>query len=127
MNVVAFSTREDKKFPVTGGRSVAAKSIYDKKLLKIGKSIIKKLRWNGVMMLEFKYFNNDYYLIEANPKFWGSLDCYCIWCKFSNRFDQSKKLKNNKQFYKVGLKYHWPFDGDLRVSTKSLRLFYSFF
>ena len=25
-------------------------------------------------MLEFKFFKGNYYLIEANPKFWGSLD-----------------------------------------------------
>lgn len=122
-----FQHERIREFPITGGRSVAAKSIYDKKLSKIGKSIIKKLRWNGVMMLEFKYYNNDYYLIEANPKFWGSLDlAVASGVNFPTDLINQKKLKNNKQFYKIGLKYHWPFDGDLRVSIKSLRLFYSF-
>ena len=60
--------------PISGGMSVAAKSIFDKNLQKIGEKIVKKIKWTGLIMLEFKYHANKYYLIEINPKFWGSLD-----------------------------------------------------
>ena len=71
-----FMHRRLKEFPITGGPSAVAKSYYDKKLFNYGKKICKKLKWTGPLMAEFKYSyeTNEYYLIELNPKLWGSLD-----------------------------------------------------
>jgi len=59
-----------------GGPSVKAIPLHDEKLRKIGRRIVKKLDWTGVMMVEFKKEaeTGEYYLIEINPKFWGSLE-----------------------------------------------------
>lgn len=64
------------QFPIEGGPSVEARSIYDTELREVGKSLLTGLRWHGVAMVEFKRSDRDgeYYLIEVNPKFWGSLD-----------------------------------------------------
>jgi len=65
-----------KEFPLTGGPSVIAESFYNKKLYNYGHKIAKKLCWSGPIMVEFKYDeeNDDFKLIEINPKLWGSLD-----------------------------------------------------
>jgi predicted ATP-grasp superfamily ATP-dependent carboligase len=39
-------------------------------------ALLERLRWNGVAMVEFKRSDADgrLYLMEINPKFWGSLE-----------------------------------------------------
>ncbi|AKG91251.1 putative ATP-grasp enzyme [Geoglobus ahangari] len=71
-----FMHRRLKEFPITGGPSAVAESFYSKKLFKYGKKICKKLKWTGPIMAEFKYSpeKDEFYLIEINPKLWGSLD-----------------------------------------------------
>ncbi len=71
-----FMHRRLKEFPITGGPSAVAESFYSKKLFDYGKKICKKLRWTGPIMAEFKYSpeKDEFYLIEINPKLWGSLD-----------------------------------------------------
>jgi predicted ATP-grasp superfamily ATP-dependent carboligase len=65
-----------KEFPVTGGPSAVAESYSDERLLNYGKKLCDALNWHGPIMAEFKYDteNNDYRLIELNPKLWNSLD-----------------------------------------------------
>jgi len=71
-----FMHRRIKEFPITGGASAVAEAYYNKKLLNYGKKICEKLKWDGPLMAEFKYSQeiDEYYLIELNPKLWGSLD-----------------------------------------------------
>lgn len=59
-----------------GGPSVKACSYYDEELLKEGRKIVEQLKWTGVMMVEFRKEaeTGRYYLLEINPKFWGSLE-----------------------------------------------------
>ena len=73
---VFFMHKRVREFPTTGGPSTAAISIYDSKLKSIGEKILKSLNWHGVAMVEFKkdIRDNEFKLIEINPKFWGSLD-----------------------------------------------------
>ncbi|MEW6075875.1 MAG: ATP-grasp domain-containing protein [Candidatus Omnitrophota bacterium] len=71
-----FMHKRIREYPVTGGISTAAESIYDERLKSIGELILKKLPWSGVIMMEFKRDARDdtFKLMELNPKFWGSLD-----------------------------------------------------
>jgi predicted ATP-grasp superfamily ATP-dependent carboligase len=71
-----FLHKRLKEFPITGGSSAVAESYFDERLLKEGMKICDSLKWNGPIMAEFKYsFKDDQYkLIELNPKLWGSLD-----------------------------------------------------
>ncbi|HEY2013011.1 MAG TPA: ATP-grasp domain-containing protein [Bryobacteraceae bacterium] len=63
------------QYPIEGGPSVVARSVYDEQLREYGKRLLEALRWNGVAMVEFKKSSADgqFYLMEINPKFWGSL------------------------------------------------------
>ncbi|PKP60275.1 MAG: hypothetical protein CVT89_00160 [Candidatus Altiarchaeales archaeon HGW-Altiarchaeales-2] len=71
-----FLHKRIKEFPITGGPSTVAESYFDNKLFDYGKKICDALKWNGPIMVEFKYDvkQNNYKLIEINPKLWGSLD-----------------------------------------------------
>lgn len=71
-----FMHRRKREFPVTGGPSTCAESIYDEEVKRIGLKLLESLRWHGVAMVEFKKDNRDgvFKLMEINPKFWGSLD-----------------------------------------------------
>lgn len=71
-----FMHKRIREYPVTGGASTAAESIYDLELKKLGLTLLKALNWHGVAMVEFKKDSRDgtYKLMEINPKFWGSLD-----------------------------------------------------
>jgi predicted ATP-grasp superfamily ATP-dependent carboligase len=50
--------------------------MHDPQLLELGTRLLDTLGWHGVAMVEFKQdaANGTYYLMEVNPKFWGSLD-----------------------------------------------------
>lgn len=71
-----FMHKRLKEFPLTGGPSAMAESYYDDELFRLGKKLMDGLKWNGPVMVEFKYDlkDNRYKLIEVNPKLWGSLD-----------------------------------------------------
>lgn len=70
-----FMHRRLREFPVTGGASTAAESIYDPELRELGLRLLSALSWHGLAMVEFKRDRRDgtYKLMEVNPKLWGSL------------------------------------------------------
>jgi predicted ATP-grasp superfamily ATP-dependent carboligase len=57
---------------VTGGPSTICVSVVDDRLTGYAASLIRELEWSGVAMVEFKK-DDDYRLMEVNPRFWGSL------------------------------------------------------
>ncbi|MBY0425769.1 MAG: ATP-grasp domain-containing protein, partial [Cytophagales bacterium] len=61
--------------PPSGGASTSCQSYYHEKLYHYGRTLLQYTRYNGVVMVEFKYnpAKDDFWLIEVNPKFWGSL------------------------------------------------------
>ena len=61
--------------PPSGGASAMARGFRDPVLQELGSRFFAATRWHGVAMVEFKRSTRDgrYYLIEVNPKFWGSL------------------------------------------------------
>ena len=62
--------------PPSGGPSAMARSYSDEELKRQGEKFFAATRWNGPAMVEFKKSEIDgkFYLIEVNPKFWGSLE-----------------------------------------------------
>lgn len=71
-----FMHRRLHEFPPSGGPSAMAMSWKDAELLELGQRFFTATGWHGVAMVEFKRnaSNGELYLIEVNPKFWGSLD-----------------------------------------------------
>lgn len=64
-------------YPPTGGPSTMCKTIENGPVKEYGKKLLDALEWHGVAMVEFKQHevNGEFYLMEINPKYWGSLDC----------------------------------------------------
>ena len=64
------------EFPITGGASTLAKSVFDPELKDLGEKLLMNMNWHGVAMVEFKKDLNDgqFKLMEINPKFWGSFE-----------------------------------------------------
>lgn len=71
-----FMHKRIREYPVTGGASTCAVSVNEEELGECGRRLLDKLGWNGAAMVEFKRSsdNGKYYLMEINPKFWGSLE-----------------------------------------------------
>jgi hypothetical protein len=96
-----------RELPISGGSSTSAESIYCEQMYNISKEIIHYLKWSGPLMIEYKYdqLNMKYYLIELNPKFWGSLDLsYSIGLNFGQCLIDIYKnnyIKPIKNDYKV--------------------------
>ena len=113
-----FMHRRVRENPPAGGPSVCAVSIHDSDVLSSGKKLLDSLNWHGVAMVEFKRqrLSGELYLMEVNPKFWGSHDlAIASGIDFSKAIiDLSKNtISGDCRNYKVGVKYHWPLNGDL--------------
>jgi predicted ATP-grasp superfamily ATP-dependent carboligase len=70
--LASFAHRRVREYPVSGGPSAACVSVVDERLTGYAAAVIRELGWTGVAMVEFKK-DDDYRLMEVNPRFWGSL------------------------------------------------------
>jgi predicted ATP-grasp superfamily ATP-dependent carboligase/protein tyrosine phosphatase (PTP) superfamily phosphohydrolase (DUF442 family) len=113
-----FMHRRLRETPQSGGPSCCAESIYEPDLLATGKKLLDTLAWHGVAMVEFKREKDTdkLYLMEINPKFWGSLDLALASGVDFPVLDIRMALGEDIPYsedYKVGLKFHWPLDGEI--------------
>ena len=113
-----FQHRRIREYPPTGGMSTCAISTYNEDVRKAGSSLLKALKWTGVAMVEFKVSEkNEPYLLEINPKYWGSHDLALEANIDFPNLAMSLLLDGDKpspQIYKTGIKYCWPLHGDLQ-------------
>lgn len=74
-----FVHEREHEFPLSGGASSYRKSIAaPAELLADAEKLLMALNWHGVAMVEFKVDSNGrHWLMEINPRFWGSL-ALCI-------------------------------------------------
>jgi predicted ATP-grasp superfamily ATP-dependent carboligase len=70
--LASFAHRRVREYPITGGPSTVCVSVVDERLSGYAAALIRELDWTGVAMVEFKK-DDDYRLMEVNPRFWGSL------------------------------------------------------
>lgn len=115
-----------REFPITGGASTAAQTIFHKEAFEYGKKILDKLQWNGVAMVEFKYTpeTGRLALMEINPKFWGSTELgLAAGVNFGELLVRAIKGENipaelSEDSY-CKMKFLWPYDGDLFALMQS--------
>lgn len=61
--------------PISGGSSVYRSYYQDDRMCEVSSKIVKKLNYTGFAMFEFKLtVNNELYLLEVNPRIWGSIN-----------------------------------------------------
>lgn len=112
-----FMHKRLREYPISGGASTCAKSVYDEELKRLGLALLRQLHWHGVAMVEFKKDSRDgkFKLMEINPKFWGSLDL-----SIAAGIDFPVLLVNMALEgditpifqYDTDMKYRWPFPDD---------------
>jgi protein-tyrosine-phosphatase/predicted ATP-grasp superfamily ATP-dependent carboligase len=70
-----FTHERVHEYPLTGGASSYRRSIAPPaNMLRDAEKLLTALNWHGVAMVEFKMdANGRYWLMEINPRFWGSL------------------------------------------------------
>ncbi len=112
-----FMHKRLREYPITGGASTAAVSIFDEELKDLGLKILKALNWHGVAMVEFKkdYRDGSFKLMEINPKFWGSLDLSIASGVDFPYLVVRMALEGDVDAvfdYKQEQKYMWPFPDD---------------
>ena len=63
------------EYPVSGGSSVYRTPYEHPDMRNYAEIILSKIKWSGFAMFEFKLSpNGDLYLIEVNPRIWGSVN-----------------------------------------------------
>ena len=108
-----FMHRRVRETPPSGGISCCAESFYDPKLQEYGTRLLDRLEWHGVAMVEFRYDlrDNDYKLIEINPKFWGSLDLALAagvdFPYYLCQMARGETLEYSEE-YDRNVRFHWP-------------------
>ncbi len=70
-----FAHRRLREKPPEGGVSVLSESRHiDARMQAIATSLLESAQWDGVAMVEFKVSHDGVpYIMEVNPRFWGSL------------------------------------------------------
>lgn len=107
-----FTHKRLRQYPIKGGPSTLRQSIRHPAAEKIAVKLLRKLKWFGLAMVEFKVDPRDGKpkLIEINPRFWGSLALpiaagvdfpYLLY-----NLAVKKKVKPVKK-YKLGVKSRW--------------------
>lgn len=74
--LATFAHRRIREKPPSGGVSVCCESIAaPSELVRRSTRLLEALDWEGVAMVEYKqdHRTGRYYLMEINPRFWGSL------------------------------------------------------
>ncbi|PWR72834.1 carboxylate--amine ligase [Methanospirillum lacunae] len=70
-----FTHKRIREYPITGGPSTYRISTKHAKMESIAEQLLSHNSWHGVAMVEFKLNNEgEPYLLEVNPRFWGSLN-----------------------------------------------------
>ncbi len=70
--ITAFSHKRLTEFPVNGGPSSSLITIKDNDIINACKNFLQNTDFSGIAMFEFKKSNGKYYLLEINPRVWGS-------------------------------------------------------
>jgi predicted ATP-grasp superfamily ATP-dependent carboligase len=92
------------EYPISGGSSTYREFYFNDQMYKVSFQIVNYLKYTGFAMFEFKITpKNELYLIEVNPRIWGSINQGLV--NGNNYFEQIIGLsKNNKEKFNKNLK-----------------------
>jgi predicted ATP-grasp superfamily ATP-dependent carboligase len=115
--LASFVHRRVRSFPVPGGPSTLAESVAYPALAQAAYKLLAAQQWSGVAMVEFKVTAaGQAYLIEVNPRFWGSL-ALPIACGVNFPYLLYKSATGQEfepvHSYLTGQKLRWFFPGDM--------------
>jgi predicted ATP-grasp superfamily ATP-dependent carboligase len=115
----SYTHKRVREIPSSGGSSTCAITTDADDVHQAGKKILDHLCWHGPAMVEFKreFGTDQLYLMEINPKFWGSLHL-----GISAGFNPAKLYFDlihgselsvyTRKIHKI-IKFQWPWHGDI--------------
>jgi predicted ATP-grasp superfamily ATP-dependent carboligase len=105
-------------YPIQGGPGAVNRTTDNPEIVESGRQLLGALGWHGPAQVEFKLDprDNQYKLMEINPKFWGTLplamvagiDFAQMACELAYKGDVAPKFD-----YRVGVTYRWLFPSEL--------------
>jgi len=110
-------------YPIEGGTGSVNITTHDHKAIKYMKKLMKEVRWTGPAMGEFIYVpgEDDFKLIELNPKFWGTLAlALSIGFNFPKMAAEIALGKDVKKVieYPAGYMYRWSLTEEVKSLTQ---------
>ena len=60
------------EYPISGGPTCLCETFFDRKLLQDACKLLQAIGFKGIAMLDFKRSGDRSYLLEINPRVWGS-------------------------------------------------------
>lgn len=117
-NIAAFVQKEIRHFPIDIGPSTIQQSVYYPELIEKSLKIIKKLKWVGIVEIEYMIDprDNKIKFLEINPRFWASIYAAIIsgidfpWLLYKLSIGE----KIEKAFgYKENIYCRWTLPGDI--------------
>lgn len=116
--VATFVHSRLQQYPNSGGPSTSRISIKDEYLVELSITLLKKLKWKGVAMVEWKMDprTSKPKLMEINPRFWGSLELAVrSGVDFPLLYARAVKGEeiNDEIDYHTGVVCRWMFPGEI--------------
>ncbi|WP_101298421.1 carboxylate--amine ligase [Halegenticoccus soli] len=68
-----FQQRRVRTYPTSGGNSALLAAVREPKMLAYAERVIDALEWTGPAMVEFMQHGDEFYVIEMNGRYWGSV------------------------------------------------------
>ena len=123
--IARFMHRRVREYPTSGGPSSAAQSFYSQELDQQGMNLLDALKWHGVAMVEFKrsIVDGKFYLMEINPKFWGSLELSIQsgmdfpFIAYNIALGNAESVRQMN--YRKGVLFRWPFPGEFLYTLET--------
>ncbi len=116
----AMTQERVKTYPLQGGPGVVSRTTRDPHLRELGQRLLDALQWHGPAQVEFRLDprDNQYKLMEINPKLWGTLplaiaagiDFSRMACELAYHDDVVPSFD-----YQVGLTHRFLFPGEVQT------------
>lgn len=118
-----LQNRRTRTYPRSGGAYTLAETIREPMMLDYAESLLEEIPWTGPLMFEFIASEDDFYLMEINGRYWGSIGL-SITCGVDIPWLHYLML-NNTEFtvkgeYPTGVQQRWLLPGDLLWLFESL-------
>lgn len=102
--IAGLGHRRLREYPPEGGPSTDCKVLQDSAIKSDATELMDEIGWSGPAMVEFRHHRDtrDYYLMEVNPRYWGSLPLarvsginlpYVHWCEITGTDFSSESLQ----------------------------------
>jgi len=117
----------------SGGKSIVLarySKIHNQQITYQFINILHEINFTGIIMIEVRYRNGEFILIEANPRLWGPSQLFVdagipIFKTFINDFLNPNKYNNNKAIIDEDTVYLW-FNGLLNTLLSPQKLAWHF-